>query len=127
MKGWVHPHMIHGKLTQWNWLPYHPENLIIGHGVDIGAFTFLNAKQGIILEDDVQIGPHCDLISISTIDGKQGPITIRKGAKVGMGCRIMPGITIGEGAVVGACSFVSTNIPAGEMWFGQPAQFRRKL
>ena len=119
---WRTPKIEHGVMTEWNWLVLHPQNLTIGKRVDIGALTFINAKQGVTLHDDVQIGPHCSIMSVSTIDGKQGEIIIEKNARVGANSVIMPGTTIRENAIVGACSFVNCDIPANETWFGTPAR-----
>lgn len=121
------PQIEHGKFTKWNWLVLYPEHLRIGKGVDIGALTFLNAKQGIVLEDNVQIGPHCVLTSISTIDGRQGQIRICEGAKIGALSMIMPGITIGPGAVVGACSFVNRDVPGKTVAYGTPCRVRNAI
>ena len=78
--------------------------------VDVGAFTYIQAQHGIIIEDDVQIGSHCSLYSISTISrsGKPiiGRIHIKRGAMIGTHSTIMPGVTIGENEIVPAYSFV---------------------
>jgi acetyltransferase-like isoleucine patch superfamily enzyme len=126
VENWQPPEPEHGKFTPWNWLVLHPEHLKIGKGVDIGALTFLNAKQGIVLEDDVQIGPHCSIFSISTIDGKQGEIRICNGAKIGAHAVIMPGVIVHENAMVGAGAVVLafTIIPANQVWLGVPARAR---
>ena len=58
------------------------------------------------------------------------PITIKKGAYVGMRANILSGkngITIGENAMIGAGSVVTKDVPAGELWVGNPAKFLRKL
>jgi acyl-[acyl carrier protein]--UDP-N-acetylglucosamine O-acyltransferase len=47
------------------------ENLKLGYKTDIGAFTYINAKYGVDIEDYVEIGSHCSIYSISTIDSKQ--------------------------------------------------------
>lgn len=52
---------------------------------------------------------------------------IRKGASIGAGSTILPGLTIGENAVVGAGSVVAKKIPAGKIWLGNPAKFVRKI
>ena len=44
-----------------------------------------------------------------------------KGASIGAGSTILPGITIGEDAMIGAGSVVTKNVPAGEIWVGNPA------
>jgi len=103
----------------------HPEGISLGQNVDIGAFTYIMAGAGVTIEDEVQIGSHCSIHSVSTIDNKIGAVTIRKGARIGMHSAIMPGITVGEGAIVGAFSFVNKDIPAGETWYGVPAIYRK--
>ena len=47
---------------------------------------------------------------------------VRKGATIGAGSTIIPGIEIGENAMVGAGSVVTKNIPAGKVWAGNPAK-----
>ena len=46
---------------------------------------------------------------------------------IGGGSIILKGVTIGERAVVGAGTVVTKDIPAGEIWAGNPARFIRKL
>lgn len=125
-ENWQPPQIEHGKLTKWNWIVYHPENLKLGEKVDIGAFTFINAKFGVELEDDVQIGSHCSIYSISTIDNHQEKVTIKKNARIGTHSTIMPGITIGENTIIGAHSFVNQNIPPNVIAVGVPAKIIRK-
>ena len=49
-----------------------------------------------------------------------------KGATIGAGSTIRPGLTIGENAFVAAGSVVTKDIPAGELWMGNPARYIRK-
>jgi acetyltransferase-like isoleucine patch superfamily enzyme len=102
-----------------------PEYLTMGNHVDIGAYTYLQAQQGITIEDDVQIGSHCSIYTVSTIDGKQGKVLIKKNARIGTHSTVMPGITVGINSVVGAYSFVTCDIPDNEMWFGIPVHFHK--
>jgi len=52
---------------------------------------------------------------------------IKKGASIGANSTILAGITIGENAMIGAGSVVTKSVPAGEVWFGNPAKFIRKV
>ncbi len=124
---WKPPTYDKNNMTQWNWMCQHHENLTLGKRVDIGAFTYINAKEGIRIDDDVQIGSHCSLYSISTIDRKHGKILLKKNCRIGTHSVIMPGVTIGENAVIGALSFVNTDIPDNTLAYGVPARKIRKL
>jgi len=126
-KSWKQPKIEEGKLTKWNWMVQHKNNLKLGKNVDIGAFTYINAKYGVIIEDNVQIGSHCSIYSISTIDNKKGKVMIKKNAKIGSHSIIMPGITIGENSIIGACSFVNRNVPSNVIAFGIPVRIQKKL
>lgn len=119
---WQYPEIEEGKPTKYNWVVQNVSGLKLGYKTDIGAFTYINAKYNVIIEDLVQIGSHCSIYSISTIDGKQGPVVLKKNCRIGSHSIIMPGVTIGENAVVGAFSFVVHDIPGGETWVGVPAR-----
>jgi len=126
-KNWKPPEIEHGKLTKWNWMVQYPEGLKLGMHTDIGAFTYINAKYGVIIEDYVQIGSHCSIYSESTIDGKKGQVIIKKNARIGSHCVIMPGVTIGENSIIGAFSFVKRDIPSNVLAYGIPARVIREL
>lgn len=101
------------------------ENLKLGKGTDIGAFTYINARYGVEIQENVQIGSHCSIYSWSTIDDKKGVVIIKNNAKVGAHTVIMPGVTVGENAIVGACSFVTEDIPDNAIAYGTPARATR--
>jgi acetyltransferase-like isoleucine patch superfamily enzyme len=126
-KNWKFPEIEHNKLTKYNWLVQYPENLKLGKYTDIGAFTYINAKYGVIIEDYVQIGSHCSIYSISTIDNKKGKVIIRKNARIGSHSVVMPGVEIGENSIIGAFSFVNKNIPPNTLAYGIPVKIIRKL
>ncbi len=119
---WQYPEIEEGKPTKYQWLVQHMFNFRLGYKTDIGAFTYINAKYGVVVEDFVQIGSHCSLYSISTIDDKKGPILLKKNCRIGSHSVVMPGVTIGENAVIGACSFVNRDIPANVIAAGVPVK-----
>jgi acetyltransferase-like isoleucine patch superfamily enzyme len=124
---WKYPEIQERKLTEYYWLVHHRDNLKLGTHTDIGAFTYLNAKAGITIEDFVQIGSHCSLYSISTIDGNEGPIHLQKNCRIGTHSVIMPNVIVGKNTIIGACSYVNRTIPDNVMAFGTPARVVRKL
>jgi acetyltransferase-like isoleucine patch superfamily enzyme len=123
-KDWEYPEFDEKGMTRWNWMCQYNANLILGNNTDIGAFTYINAKHGVHIEDDVQIGSHCSIYSWSTIDNKRGKVVIKRNARIGSHSVIMPGITIGENAVVGAFSFVTEDVDDNTVVYGIPAKKR---
>ena len=123
---WKPPVIEHGKPTVYNWVVQYPDGLKLGRRTDIGAFTYINARHGVDIGDEVQIGSHCSIYSVSTIDGKTGPVVLGRKACVGAHSVIMPGVTIGENAVIGAMSFVNKDIPPGGVAYGVPARIVRQ-
>jgi len=121
-KDWQYPKFDSRGMTQWNWLCQHHDNLLLGQNTDVGAFTYINAKYGVEIQEDVQIGSHCSIYSISTIDDKQGKVTIKRNARIGSHCVVMPGVTIGENAVIGACSFVNKDVMDNTLNYGTPVR-----
>tara|TARA_Y100000996_G_scaffold100644_1_gene72841 strand:+ start:2295 stop:2690 length:396 start_codon:yes stop_codon:yes gene_type:complete len=126
-KKWQKPQIEHGKFTKYNYIVQYPEGLELGEDFDIGTFTYINAKYGVTIQNNVQIGSHCSIYSHSTIDDKQGSVKLMKNCRVGTHSTIMPGVTIGENSIIAAYSFVNKNIPENEMWGGIPAKLMKKL
>lgn len=119
---WEPPEIKHGELTEYNWLVQYPEGLTLGEHTDIGAFTYINARYGVKIGKGVQIGSHCSIYSRSTIDNEQGPVTLEENCCIGAHTVVMPGVTVGENAVVGAMSLVKSDIPADCIAYGVPAK-----
>jgi len=87
---------------------------------------------GIELEDNVMIGSNVTFTNdmyprAKNPDWKLLRTKICKGASVGAGSTLLPGIIIGENALIGAGSVVTKDVPAGEIWVGNPAHFVRKV
>ena len=102
-----------------------PEGLEVGESSDIGAFTYINAKFGVSIGEEVQVGSHCSIYSVSTIDKKRGKVIIGKNAKIGSHTTVMPGVVIGENSVVGAHSFVNKDIPPNSIAYGVPIKIKK--
>jgi acetyltransferase-like isoleucine patch superfamily enzyme len=98
-------------------------NVFINH-----ACSFLDLG-GITIEDDVLIGPKVNLITENhPLDPSDRqalllkPIVIKRNAWIGAAATILPGVTIGENAVVAAGAVVSKNVPANTVVGGIPAK-----
>ena len=124
---WKHPKIEDGKPTKYNWVVQNKQNFKLGQKTDIGAFTYINAKYGVVIENFVQVGSHCSIYSVSTIDDKKGVVVLKKNCKIGTHSVIMPGVVIGENSIVGAFSFVNKDIPDNVIAIGVPAKIIKKL
>ena len=87
---------------------------------------------GITIEDDVFIGANVTFTNDKYPKSKNSDwqlltTVVKRGASIGAGSTILPGLTIGENAVVGAGSVVTKDVPANELWVGNPAHFVRKV
>ena len=124
---WKYPEIKENEPTKYSWLVKHKNKLKLGYKTDIGAFSYINAKNGVTIGDFVQIGSHCSIYSISTIDNKEGPVLLNNNCKIGSHTVIMPGVKIGENSVVGAFSFVNQDIPDNVMAGGVPIKVIKEI
>jgi acetyltransferase-like isoleucine patch superfamily enzyme len=99
------------------------KNVFINH-----ACSFLDLCP-ITIEDDVMIGPKVNLITenhpLEPGDRKTvllKPIVVKRNAWIGAGATILPGVTIGENAVVAAGAVVSRDVPPNSIVAGIPAK-----
>jgi len=124
---WKYPEIIDGEPTKYNWIVQNLDGLKLGYATDIGAFSYINAKYSVIIEDNVQIGSHCSIYSVSTIDNKMGSVHLKNNSKIGSHSTVLPGVTIGENSIIGAHSLVISDIPDNVIAFGVPAKVIRKI
>ena len=101
-------------------------------GNDVTVKSGVQLWDGVTLEDNVFVGPNVtftnDFLPRSkNPDWKLSKTVVKKGASIGANATIICGITIGEGAMIGAGSVVTKDVPAGEIWVGNPAKFLRKV
>jgi acetyltransferase-like isoleucine patch superfamily enzyme len=100
---------------------------VIGERVRTQAYAALAGA--IVLEDDVFLGPQVSVLSGLTMRKDEDPATmvfrpavVRRGSHIGSGVQILPGVEIGEHAVVGANAVVVGDVPAGARVRGVPAR-----
>ena len=124
---WQYPEIEEGKPTKYNWVVQNLDGLKLGYKTDIGAFTYINAKFGVIIEDEVQIGSHCSIYSTSTIDNTSGEVVLKKNCRIGSHSTVLPDVIIGENSVIGAHSLVVSSLPANIIAVGVPAKVIKKI
>lgn len=97
----------------------------IGNGVRMHSQVFV--PEFTVIEDDAWLGPNVVItnakypLSPGVKDTLAGPL-VKKGAKIGANSTILPGIVIGENALVGAGSVVVKDVPPGAVVIGNPAR-----
>lgn len=105
----------------------------IGSRCKISSHSFI--CEGVTIEDEVFVGHGVKFINdkyprAATPDGALqtdsdwtlAPTLVRRGASIGTNATILGGITVGEGALVGAGAVVTRNVPAGSTVVGNPAR-----
>ncbi|MCB0666341.1 MAG: sugar O-acetyltransferase [Saprospiraceae bacterium] len=109
-------------------------NIILGRNVFINhACSFLDLG-GIVIEDEVMIGPRVNIISedhpVEVLRRKTlvpSEVVIKRNAWIGAAATILPGVTIGENSVVAAGSVVRRNVPRNTVVGGIPAKILKKI
>lgn len=116
------------------WL-YRRMGVRIGQHVFVGLDTYLDCQfpELITIEDDVTISfrvtvvVHDDARRMEAIepgagDGTVAPVRLRRGCYLGAGCLVLPGVTVGERAVVAAGAVVTRDVPPASIVAGVPAR-----
>jgi len=114
----------------------YPYRLSIGYNVFVNRGVYITARAEISIGDNVIIGPYavinsgCHLykskdILIRDQGHKLGPISIGNDVWIGAHSVVLPGVTIGEGAVIGAGAIVTRSVPPYAVAVGVPAKVIR--
>ena len=108
------------------------DKLVIGDNVFINSNCLAMARGGITIEDDVMLAANVQLLSNNHDEYNRNvllckPIHIKKGAWIGAGATILPGVTIGEYAIVGASAVVTKDVGDYEVAVGVPAKIVKTL
>lgn len=110
----------------WIW-----SNTVVDYGCRIGSGVRIHCNcyisQNTTIEDGAFLAPGTstanDKFPIS--DNLIGPV-IGRNARIGVNCTILPGVRVGKGALIGAGSVVTKDIPDGAVAYGVPARVVRK-
>lgn len=124
------------------WSIANPEQLSLGDGVEINAFCQIFAGAGVTIGAGTLISSHCAISSVThplqhparrgvlaspdPAESLHRPVTIGRNVWLGMGAIILPGVRIGDHAVVGAGAVVTADVPEKTVVTGVPARVRRR-
>lgn len=117
-----------------------PENFSIGNNSSISCYTVIYSAHGVEIGNNCLISSNCGISSINHIIDSANrtndpadvgqlckPVKIGNNVWIGMNACILPGVTIGDNAIIGSGSVVSKNVPANEIWVGNPARKLRDV
>lgn len=110
--------------------------VVVRAGAGIGAGTWFLGSGRVVLGARLKMGPQCmfitndhpippDGVTFSEHGGSETSILVGEDVFMGARVTVLPGVTIGDGAAVGAGSVVSRDIPAGAVAVGNPAKVVR--
>ena len=104
----------------------------IGKGVFVNHSLTCMAAGGITIDDGVMIGPNVRIVTDNhDFDNRMvlrcKPVHICRNAWIGVGAIILPGVTIGENAVVAAGAVVTKDVAANTFVGGNPAKFIKNI
>jgi acetyltransferase-like isoleucine patch superfamily enzyme len=108
------------------------DHLKIGKNVYINTNCLAMARGGITIEDDVMIAANASLISNNHDPYDRQvltckPVLIQKGAWIGAGAKIMPGVSVGKYAIVAAGAIATKDVPDYAVVAGTPAKVIKML
>ena len=102
------------------------DNCVVGNNASFGSRCTISAN--FVIEDDVVV--KYGFVATDTPDltrnDEKVQATLGKGSRYGANVTIMPNVSIGKNAEIGACSQVRHDVGDNEVWFGSPAKFYRK-
>ena len=106
--GWAYPNFFSRmrEKNKYGWRCQYSDNLKLGKNVDIGCFTYMNARYGIKIGDNVQIGAHCAIYSDNTENNTQGKVIIGENSLIGSYTLILPNAIIKPNSKIKARSIL---------------------
>lgn len=110
-----------------------PRGLVIGDDVDLALGVLISASGGVYIGDRTLVGYRSQILSSNHRVGSVGEpifssghvkaaVRIEDDCWIGANCIILPGVTIGRGAVVAGGSIVTRDVPSGSIVAGVPAK-----
>lgn len=139
MESWILTPILHRKIRPW---ALRRMGCKVGRNVFIGDKVSIDIRNPelITIEDNAHVTGHTILLchkrdldefaigdDYANLPYKTGKIHLCRGCSTGTGSLIMPGVTIGEGAIVGAGSLVTQDIPAWTIAIGRPAKVIKEI
>jgi len=117
-----------------------PREMEIGDNTSISAYTTIYATFGVKIGSNCLISSNCGISSYNHIqNSKNRPASVDQDSQfsksviignnvwIGMNACVLPGVEIGNNSIIGSGSVVTKNVPANEVWVGNPARYVKTL
>jgi acetyltransferase-like isoleucine patch superfamily enzyme len=115
---------------------YYKNKMVIGSGTWVGQMCFFHSAGGIRIGQNVGIGPNVQILtSVHAEEGRRkpimhsrldfAPVIIEDDCDIGISAIILPGVTVGKGAQIGAGAVITQNVPAYSVMAGVPGRVLR--
>lgn len=139
VKGYILEPINKNRIRPWIWKRLGCDlgnGVQIGHNVvpDFGNPERIHLGNNVVISNGVSILCHkrdvtnyCKSDNAKHLPFKYEDVTIGSGCQIGLNCTILPGVTIGEGTIIGSCSLVTKDIPAWSIAVGSPAKVVKVL
>jgi maltose O-acetyltransferase len=117
-----------------------PQKMEIGDNSSIAPYTTIYASYGVKIGKNCLISSNCGISSYNHIQDSDNrprdkekdihfskPVIIGDNVWIGMNSCVLPGVKIGDNSIIGSGSVVTKDVPANEIWFGNPAKTVKKI
>lgn len=112
---------------------YNPHKMIVGNRVHIASYAHINAGGGLSIGDNSGIAPYAKIFTVNhDLDSEEvfwhhswkpgEPVMIGKDVWIGSAAIVLPGVSIGDGSIIGAGAVVAKDIPPYSLVVGNPAK-----
>ena len=108
-------------------------SIALGARVYVGPYSFLGSCHALTIGEETMIGANAYITTVNHSTQRKdipysqqgyegGNVTIGRNVWIGCHVTILPGVTVGDHAIIGAGAVVTKDVPAGETWVGVPAK-----
>lgn len=118
---------VDGNLSIGDFVGMSSTAIICTHSISIGNHVIIGGNTVIYDTDFHSLNPEIRGTTDDKRNAQKKPVIINDHVFIGAHTTILKGVTIGENSIIGACSVITKDIPANEIWAGNPARFIKRI